>query len=454
MVSLEASVATRSQSDRVPAASGTPDWGEMNVRIHRGAHEIGGSCVEVEYCGSRIVLDVGKPLWAGWDRVVPLPAVPGLADGSDPSLAGVIISHPHLDHYGLIDQIHPSVPVYIGREASLLLAEAEFFSQAGVTLHPTGFLAHRVPIRVGAFTVTPYLADHSGYDSYSMLVEAGGRKLFYTGDIRGHGRKARLFEELLADPPKRIDVLLCEGTHIRADDEGEAGYGREEPARSEVDVEHSLACRMNDTEGAVLVISSAQNIDRLVTVYRACLRSGRILITDLYTASIVAAIGRESIPQPGFPSYKVYVPNRQRVQVRTAAEFDRMRLVQECRVFLEWLAEHAGEVTLLQPSSAVAELLRAGVLTDSTVVWSMWPGYLRDAIGMRLVGSLESASVPFALDHSSGHASVEDLQRLVEVLKPGVVVPIHTEGAGRFGRIFKSVAPHCDGSWWAVRGWS
>jgi hypothetical protein len=64
----------------------------MKVRILRGANEIGGSCVEVESAGSRIVLDVGKPLWATWGEVVPLPAVSGLADGADPSLVGVVIS--------------------------------------------------------------------------------------------------------------------------------------------------------------------------------------------------------------------------------------------------------------------------------------------------------------------------------------------------------------------------
>ena len=432
------------------ADSPPPTPGEMNVRIHRGAHEIGGSCVEVEYCGSRIVLDVGKPLWAGWDEVVPLPAVPGLADGSDPALAGVIISHPHLDHYGLIDQVHPSVPVYIGREASLLLAEAEFFSTAGVTLNPTGFLAHRVPIQVGAFTVTPYLADHSGYDSYSLLVDAGGRRLFYTGDIRGHGRKARMFEELLADPPRNIDVLLCEGTHIRADDAAQASHEVEEPARSEADVERSLALRMHDTEGAVMVISSAQNIDRLVTVYRACLQSGRTLVTDLYSASIVAAVGRESIPQPGFPDYRVYVPNRQRVLVKTSGEFDRMELIRECRVFPNWLAEHAGEVTLLQPSSAVGEIVGAGVLVDATLVWSMWPGYLRDVSGKRLIAATARSGTQLALDHSSGHASISDLQRLVRALQPESVIPIHTEGADRYQRLFFGAVTRDDGAWWKV----
>src|SRR5580704_1216654 len=218
----------------------------MKVRILRGAHEIGGSCVELEALSSRLVVDVGKPLWADWGETVPIPAVPGLADGSDPSLSGVVISHPHLDHYGLVDQVSSRVPLYIGREAAALLKAAEFFSAAGIELHPTGYLEDRIPLQIGAFTVTPYLADHSAFDAYSLLVEADGRRLFYSGDIRGHGRKARLFERLIDDPPSSVDVLLCEGTHIRSSD------ALDETPRTEDDVEDSLARRMNETEGAVL----------------------------------------------------------------------------------------------------------------------------------------------------------------------------------------------------------
>jgi ribonuclease J len=418
----------------------------MRVRIHRGASEIGGSCVEVEHGGSRIVLDVGKPLWADWDDVVPLPGVPGLADGSDPSLAGVLISHPHLDHYGLLDQVHPEVPVVIGREASLLLREAEFFSSAGINLHPAAYLQDRIPLRIGAFTVTPFLADHSGFDAYSLLIDAGGSRLFYTGDLRGHGRKARLFDELLTHPPGEVDVVLCEGTHIT----GGPTTQPSEPARSEVDVEHSLASRMAETAGAVAVLSSAQNIDRLVSVYRACRRAGRILVSDLYTASLIHAIGRPSLPQPGFPGFKVYVPNRQRVQVKVSGELDRMNLTRGCRVFPDWLADHAHEVTLLQPSSAVPELLRTGVLTGGLVVWSLWPGYLKDDGGQRLRSSLDAAGVPLVLDHTSGHASVSDLRRLVGAVNPGVVVPIHTEGADHYAKVFSRVESHSDGEWWAA----
>lgn len=37
----------------------------MRIIIHRGIHEIGGTCIEVEAGGTRIILDVGMPLFDG-----------------------------------------------------------------------------------------------------------------------------------------------------------------------------------------------------------------------------------------------------------------------------------------------------------------------------------------------------------------------------------------------------
>jgi mRNA degradation ribonuclease J1/J2 len=48
-----------------------------------------------------VVLDLGRPLAAPPDADVPLPAVSGLRDYDDSPLAGLLISHPHLDHCGL-----------------------------------------------------------------------------------------------------------------------------------------------------------------------------------------------------------------------------------------------------------------------------------------------------------------------------------------------------------------
>jgi ribonuclease J len=48
----------------------------MRLRIHRGAHEIGGNCVEIESQGYSIVLDLGLPF---------------TADSAEPSLLPKII---------------------------------------------------------------------------------------------------------------------------------------------------------------------------------------------------------------------------------------------------------------------------------------------------------------------------------------------------------------------------
>jgi len=115
----------------------------MRVCIHRGAEEIGGNCLELEAKGSRIVLDLGRPLDATLDDELPLPAIPGLATGDDPTLLGVVISHPHADHWGLLPQIASVVPVIMGKAAADIVREAAFFSPLGADVRPVKYLQHR-----------------------------------------------------------------------------------------------------------------------------------------------------------------------------------------------------------------------------------------------------------------------------------------------------------------------
>src|ERR1035437_6635981 len=188
----------------------------LEVRIHRGAHEIGGNCVELRHGQDTLILDIGKPLTAAWGEVVPLPAAIGLKDNGTRPL-GVVISHGHQDHWGLAPQLPTDIPVFIGEGAANILRAAQFWG-SGVDLHEAGHLHDRVSFTLGPFTITPYLADHSAYDAFSLLIQAGGRSLFYTGDIRGHGRRASAFGRLLAAPPAPVHAILLEGTSFRTVD--------------------------------------------------------------------------------------------------------------------------------------------------------------------------------------------------------------------------------------------
>jgi len=163
----------------------------------------------------------------------------------DPSLLAVVISHPHADHYGLAHRLVPGVRIVIGEAAQRILEAASLFVPSELAFSTVTHMVDRQPIVIGPFTVTPYLADHCAYDAYSILVEADGKRIFYSGDFRGHGRKGKLLDRLVADPPRAVDVLMLEGTTL----------GREECAapQTETDLEQELEKLFTATPGMSLV---------------------------------------------------------------------------------------------------------------------------------------------------------------------------------------------------------
>ena len=197
--------------------------------------------------------------------------IPGLyaaRPDAHPPTPAIIVTHSHLDHYGLAHHAHPAIPVY-GSRGTLAIFEVgrDVLSRRG----PAGrlrVLPDSETLRFGALAVTGIPVDHSAPDARALLVEADGQRLLYSGDLRAHGRTGFRFEKLLADPRLRgADWLLLEGTTLGA---GGDSHG----LRSEQEVEEELVALARVQPGkAVVVVASGQNLDRLVSCYRAAKRS-------------------------------------------------------------------------------------------------------------------------------------------------------------------------------------
>ena len=171
--------------------------GTFRGRIHRGTQQIGGTCVELEADGARILLDLGLPLDADDLSDDLLPDVSGLRI-EDPTLSAIVISHGHGDHWGLLPLCKPKVPIAMGAATARIMSAAAPFVPNSFVPNVSFELSDRKALQIGPFIVTPYLVDHSAYDAYALLIEAGGRRLLYSGDIRSHGRKGALFERLVS----------------------------------------------------------------------------------------------------------------------------------------------------------------------------------------------------------------------------------------------------------------
>lgn len=84
----------------------------------------------------------------------------------------VIVSHYHADHAGLIEY-KTDCPIYIGSGAyRVVKAMSEYHGKALASNIAT--YRNGKTFTVDDIKITPYLCDHSAFDSY-MLFEAGGK---------------------------------------------------------------------------------------------------------------------------------------------------------------------------------------------------------------------------------------------------------------------------------------
>lgn len=403
----------------------------MQLTIHRGTHEIGGSCVELESDGKRIILDMGLPLDAETNEASLLPNIPGL-DGSDPNLLAILLSHYHQDHYGLLKHVSDKIPVGIGADARNIIRNAAkwmpdkwYIAEKGID-----FVSEK-HFTLGPFTITPYKTDHASYDSYSLLVEANGKRLFYSGDFRIHGRCKELVEKFLANPSKNIDFLLLEGSSL-----GRLGSNDKFP--SEVDIENELLNIFKATKGIALVQSSAQNIDRIVSIFKACKRSGRKLIIDLYTAIVLKSTGNLRIPQSNWPQIHLYIPKRQNDKIRRNKWIEDLKEHSKNRIYPEDLNSVAPGAVLLFGSNHLSDDTLSKCLDGATYIYSMWDGYWKKESFKDVREYMEEHKIPIHFIHTSGHASPSDLKIFVTKLKPKKIIPIHTFYPDKYKELFSS----------------
>jgi len=336
-----------------------------------------------------------------------------------------------------------STPIFMGAAAERIIAAAAMFIRGGAVLQAARHLTDGVPLDVGPFRITPFLVDHSAYDSYALTVQSGGKTLFYSGDLRGHGRKAALFDKLLSRAPRSVDALLLEGSSI-------GRLAAEDRFPTETELEHSLTELALRTRGAVLVCASAQNIDRVVTVFRAARRSHRVLVIDLYAAVILAATGNENIPQSDWPDVRLFVPEWQRRHVKRMQMFDVLSNHSRHRVYPEHFAALAPEALFLFRPSMAADLQNADCLAGAQLVWSQWEGYLAHPKFAPFLEWQQRLGLPMERLHTSGHASIRDLQRLAEAISAKRVVPVHSFESGRYAEFFSNVECRNDGERWTL----
>ena len=160
----------------------------IQIIIHRGTKEIGGSCVEIKTDNTRILIDFGIPLvnknkkpfdsniltkktLEELKKTKILPDIKGLYKNKKKSIDAILISHSHLDHYGFLSFVHPEIPIYMSRGAKELIDITNIFLKKNLGQINSILVKHKETCQIGDIKITPNLVDHSAFDAFSYLIE-------------------------------------------------------------------------------------------------------------------------------------------------------------------------------------------------------------------------------------------------------------------------------------------
>ena len=424
----------------------------MKLIIHRGAKQIGGSCIEVSTERTRLILDVGAPLddpakllerpEQKGERPKNLPPVPGLFDDGQ-RVDAVLLSHAHGDHTGLLSWVKPEIPVYLSRGSSkMLMAGSIFAGQPKLDRKRERILEPRKPTRIGDITVTGLPVDHSAFDSMALMIEADGKRLLYSGDLRMHGRKRGMARALFQFVVKKpVDVLLMEGTNLSKEAQRLRWTG------TEAELEEELFKAITRWYFPVLANFSPQHIDRFVSFYRATRRAGRVFVTDVYGAFVLHLVsGQCRIPKP---------TARNGIRVYYNQSFEKTwRKKNLKKIHDMFLADRIDLPAILADLDRFVMLFRPSMLEldfgdklpqHTLCLYSMWPGYLVKPEFKNLRAALKKADGELSECHTSGHIFADDLVKFVKAINSRQVVPVHTETPGIFLELFQNALLLADG---------
>ena len=410
-----------------------------SLRVLRAADTIGGNCIEVSANdGQRLLLDAGRPLDAPENEPTTVPDGLNIAS----QVVAVLLSHIHQDHTGMLKQLPAAWPVYCGK-ASHVLLDLEMARQNYVKPGDKTTTCHSITtwqadkeFRVGPFLITPILIDHSAFDAYMLLIKVDGKTILYSGDFRLNGRKGKLTQKLIDSPPGNVDVLIMEGTNILAPDKS---------TQSEAGLENKFIKLFQQTSGRVFVACAGTNIDRLVTLYRSCLKSGRILGVDLYTLLVMRRLASfADIPQLEWENSRLRAIVTRRM-LSYVGKLGNPELVAEIKntgnvCSAKALSKNKGKWVILIRGSMVGDFAAKNVLVDAedAWVWSMWRGYYEDASSGLLRDYFKPCGEPEYI-HTSGHASFQTLKDFAKAINPRLLIPVHGNEWRKASREFENI---------------
>jgi len=383
-------------------------------------------------------------------------------DTSNPSnLDGILISHPHKDHFFGLSFVNRTIPICTGVVTKRIIRAFSKSERSTIANNFNNLNWHTFRtgdiLDIKGMKITPFHVDHSVPAAYGFIIYTSAGPVVYTGDFRRHGPLSNMTEDFLEEIKEHktvltkcelkqeqkklisdgIRVLMCEGTKISK------GI-----VESEQRVEENLEkIFLNNPFDFILVKYDRIDWDRFRTFSHIAKKySWKFIITEkdayFYYLLNKKAI-HETMRDPnilnddhiyilkrGSADYKWQEKVRQVIYRRNKGDrflnYHDLKSL-ECKFIIYITRLHEGLMRNL-------DFTKRGLFISSSIdPYSEEFFDNTNTIRKRL----EPYGIPSYRVHASGHATPHDIINFIDEIKPKYLVPIHTEHPEFFRKIFQ-----------------
>lgn len=378
-----------------------------------GSNEIGMNLNLYHYQGKWLMVDLGigfaDDYLPGVDIV--MPNIDFIIEHKK-DLLGLVLTHAHEDHLGAVGYLWQELecPVYATPFTAAVLKPK--LKEEGIT---SKVKVHSVSaeknLQLGPFEIELVPLTHSIPEMHAMAIRTDKGVIIHTGDWK-------LDRDPLVGPTsdektlerygdEGVLAMVCDSTNVMV--EGESG--------SESHVRRHLYDVIAGCNNRVVVTTFASNITRLESIIYAARDAGRAVALAGKSLWRITAAARESgylqdVPEFLSDSEAMKLPKDRCLFIATGCQGEpRSALSKVAR------GEHPG--IRLAPGDTVVFSSRVIPGNETKINWMQ--NKLIEK-GLEVIGDQD------ALIHVSGHPCRGELERMYQLVRPRISVPVHGEG--------------------------
>ncbi|MFT4958962.1 MAG: ribonuclease J [Paracoccaceae bacterium] len=326
-------------------------------------------------------------------------------------IEAIFITHAHEDHVGAVAHFYKDLgaPVY-ARVFTANIARRKM-SEHG---HPPEAVriagAWPEQIKAGPFTVGFLPISHSIPESAALVIDSPSGRVIHSGDFKldptplvGEAFDPELWADVCKDGVK---ALICDSTNVFSPN----------PGGSELDVGPAITELVSAAPGMVVATTFASNVARVKTLAEAGERAGRSIVLLGRAMRRMVEASLETGVLTDFPTVISTeaardVPRENLMLLVTGSQGERRAAsAQLARGKYQGLTMKEGDMFLF--SSKTIPGNERGVIRIMNAFSEMGVDVVDDSSGKY---------------HVSGHANRPDIERMHDVVKPQMLIPMHGE---------------------------